>query len=67
MRRRLIDRISLELSADVAAEVRRMSERTGWSLRKIIEEAIVLYLEHIRTAREDLPTVPAVSQQHKGE
>lgn len=46
--RRLIDRISLELSADVAMEVRRLSDRTGDSIRKIIEESIVEHIKRIK-------------------
>ncbi len=54
--RRLIDKISLELSADVAGEVRKLSDRTGESLRKLIEAAIVEYLER----HKDPDYVPAV-------
>ena len=43
-KRRLIDRISLELSADVAGKVRLLSNRTGRTLRELIEESVVEYM-----------------------
>jgi len=43
-KRRLIDRMSLELSSDVAGKVRLLSKRTGRTLRELIEESVVEYM-----------------------
>lgn len=61
MHRRLIDRISLELSADVALKVRTLSARTGQPLRKVIETAIV---EHLRRVADEHPDLNPEVENH---
>jgi len=50
---RLIDRINLELSVEVAGELRRLSDRTGNSMRSIVEAAMRDYLAKLKNELRD--------------